>query len=66
MITFAPPFKGVDMEDLYQSITMSTFESIPSTYSQNLKLMVDSLLEKTPVKRPSTTYILENIEQIVP
>jgi hypothetical protein len=44
MITFTPPFKGVDMEDLYQSIVMGTFDQIPSTYSQNLKLLIDSLL----------------------
>jgi len=44
MITFIPPFKGVDMEDLYQSIVMGTFDQIPSTYSQNLKLLIDSLL----------------------
>lgn len=44
MITFKPPFQGDDMEDLYQSIVMGTFESIPSTYSENLKLMIDSLL----------------------
>jgi NIMA (never in mitosis gene a)-related kinase len=66
MVTFSPPFKGIDMEDLYQNILLSTFDPISNTYSQNLKLMIDSLLEKTPVKRPTTTYILENIEQIVP
>jgi len=58
MITFTPPFKGMDMEDLYQSIVMGTFEPVSSSYSQNLKLMIDSLLEKTPAKRPSTNYIL--------
>lgn len=66
MITFRPPFNGDDMEGLYQSIVMGTFDSIPSQYSQNLKFMIDNLLEKTPVKRPSTSYILENIEQIIP
>ncbi len=44
MITFSPPFKGVDMEDLYQNIIAGTYDPIPSNYSQNLKLMIDSLL----------------------
>lgn len=58
MITFSPPFKGEDMEDLYQNIVTKNFDSIPSSYSQNLKLLIDGLLEKTPAKRPSTNYIL--------
>ena len=58
MIMLAPPFKGVDMEDLYQNIVMETFSPIPSSYTQNLKLLIDSLLEKIPAKRPSTNYIL--------
>lgn len=66
MIAFKPPFNGADMEDLYQSIVMGTFDPVPPEYSMNLKLMIESLLEKTPVKRPSTNYILENIEQIIP
>ena len=53
-----PPFKGVDMEDLYQNIVMEAFPPIPSSYTQNLKLLIDSLLEKIPAKRPSTNYLL--------
>lgn len=66
MIALRPPFNGADMEDLYQSIVMGTFDPVPSQYSENLKLIIESLLEKTPIKRPSTNYILENIEQIIP
>jgi hypothetical protein len=29
-------------------------------------LLLDSLLEKTPIKRPSTDYLLENIEKVIP
>lgn len=58
MIMLGPPFKGVDMEDLYQNIVMEAFPPIPSSYTQNLKLLIDSLLEKTPAKRPSTNYLL--------
>jgi NIMA (never in mitosis gene a)-related kinase len=58
MITCNPPFKGNDMEDLYQNILIGNYEQIPITYSQNLKLMIDGLLEQIPIKRPSTAYIL--------
>ena len=44
MITFNPPFKGVDMEDLYHNIIIGIYEPIPTSYSQNLKHMIDSLL----------------------
>ena len=54
------------MEDLYQNVVKSSYEPISSHYSQNLKLLMDNLLEKTPIKRPSTDYLLENIERVIP
>lgn len=33
MIALRPPFNGADMEDLYQSIVMGTFDPVPSQYS---------------------------------
>jgi hypothetical protein len=44
MIMLTPPFKGADMEDLYQNIVMEAFPPISSSYTQNLKLLIDSLL----------------------
>jgi NIMA (never in mitosis gene a)-related kinase len=58
MIMLTPPFKGADMEDLYQNIVMEAFPPISSSYTQNLKFLIDSLLEKTSAKRPSTNYLL--------
>ena len=57
MTTLYLPFKGNDMEELYNKVLKGGFEKIPGFYSENLSRIISMILEKSPLKRPTSgTY----------
>ena len=60
------PFKGKNSKELYNSIILGKFNSIPNYYSNNLKYIIRSMLILNPSKRPSAEQLLDfiNIKQI--
>ena len=53
-----PPFRAQSLEMLYKTVIKGVFEPIPNVYSKELHLMVASLLQTDPKKRPSCDGIL--------
>jgi NIMA (never in mitosis gene a)-related kinase len=59
MVTLRHAFDASSMKGLVVKILRGTYPSIPSCYSQNLRDLIDEMLEKDPHKRPSVKKILE-------
>ena len=59
MVTLRHAFDASSMKGLVVKILRGTYPSIPSCYSQNLRDLIDEMLEKDPHKRPSIKKILE-------
>jgi len=59
MVTLRHAFDASSMKGLVVKILRGTYPSIPSVYSQNLKDLIDEMLQKDPHKRPSIKRILE-------
>lgn len=59
MVTLRHAFDASSMKGLVVKILRGTYPSIPSCYSQNLRDLIDEMLEKDPRKRPSVKKILE-------
>lgn len=59
MVTLRHAFDASSMKGLVVKILRGTYPSIPSCYSQNLRDLIDEMLEKDPKKRPSVKKILE-------
>jgi serine/threonine protein kinase len=53
------PYKGNSMKELAENQRRSKIKSIPNHYSDDLKLVVDTLLEYDSKYRPKTREILE-------
>ena len=60
MCTLKHAFNGRDINGLFMNIKRGRFAPIPSIYSQQLKSLVESMLEKDPAKRPSANQIVLN------
>ncbi len=58
---FKPPFKGNNLDQLFQSVNKGAFDSIPSFYSKDLDSLIKKMLNLNPNKRPSCDEILSNI-----
>ena len=59
MVTLRHAFDASSMKGLVVKILRGTYPSIPSFYSQNLRDLIDEMLEKDAHKRPSVKKILE-------
>ena len=59
MVTLRHAFDASSMKGLVVKILRGTYPSIPSCYSQNLRDLIDEMLEKDAKKRPSVKKILE-------
>ena len=59
MVTLRHAFDASSMKGLVVKILRGTYPSIPSCYSQNLRELIDEMLEKDARKRPSVKKILE-------
>ena len=59
MVTLRHAFDASSMKGLVVKILRGAYPSIPSCYSQNLRSLIDEMLEKDAHKRPSVKKILE-------
>lgn len=59
MVTLRHAFDSSNMKGLVVKILKGTYPAIPSCYSQNLKELIEEMLQKDPHKRPSVKKILE-------
>ncbi|OMJ92710.1 hypothetical protein SteCoe_4454 [Stentor coeruleus] len=59
MVTLRHAFDASSMKGLVVKILRGTYPPIPSCYSQNLKDLIDEMLQKDAHKRPSVKKILE-------
>ena len=60
MTTLHVPFLGLNMQELYKNILSAKYKSIPKIYSKNLNEIIDLMLIKDPLKRPSADDLLNN------
>ena len=59
IVTLRHAFDASSMKGLVVKILRGTYPSIPSAYSQNLKELIDEMLQKDAKNRPSVKKILE-------
>jgi NIMA (never in mitosis gene a)-related kinase 1/4/5 len=59
MVTLRHAFDASSMKGLVVKILRGTYPSIPSCYSQNLRDLIDEMLQKDAQNRPSVKKILE-------
>lgn len=60
LATLNPPFRGDSMEQLYIRVTSGVFQDIPHYYSKDLMMLIRSLLNVNPNKRPNCDQILNS------
>ena len=60
MTTLHVPFLGLNIQELYKNILKEKYKSIPKIYSNNLNEIIDLMLIKDPLKRPSAEDLLNN------
>nr|ANM86797.1 Nek1 [Stygiella incarcerata] len=58
MATLKHAFDGQNLPALIMKIVRGKYPPIPSIYSTELRKLVDAMLQKDPMRRPSTTQIL--------
>jgi len=58
MCALEPPFKGVDMQQLFRKICEGRVPLLPMTYSKDLNNMVKLCLQQAPRLRPTCADIL--------
>lgn len=58
MICLKPPFQAEDMQNLYKKVVRGKFNKIPSNYSNDLWLIVQSLLQVNPLNRPDSKTLM--------
>ena len=54
-----PPFRGVDMTELFSNVIIGKYPSLPKIYSAEIDRVLSSLLNNDPNLRPSCEEILE-------
>jgi len=60
MTTLHVPFLGLNMQELYKNILCAKYKPIPKIYSKNLNDIIDLMLIKDPLNRPSAEDLLNN------
>lgn len=64
MTTLKPPFRAEDMNSLYKVVLKGVYPKIPSKYSKDLNLVIKTMIQVNPKRRPTWRDILE-FESIV-
>ena len=54
------PFRGSNMQTLYNNVMKGIFDPLPSRYSHDLMEIIKQILIKNPRKRPSAENLLKN------
>jgi len=60
MLTLHPPFRGKDMEDLYNKVIKGQYKSIGKNYSEDMNEIIKYLLKVNPKDRPNCDEILKH------
>ena len=55
-----PPFKARDMDALYKRVCKGQYPSLPHCYSKSLNIIIQSMLQLNPAKRPSCEKLLNS------
>ena len=58
-ITLKPPFRANDMEGLYKKVTRGFYPHIPPEYSEEISIVLKTMLQVTPHLRSTCDRILE-------
>jgi len=58
LCSLAYPFEARNLISLYYKIVKGTYKAIPTSYSDDVKYLVNVMLQKLPEDRPSATTIL--------
>lgn len=58
MITLRPPFTANSMQELCSRVKKGVYPKIPSTFSRDLSTVITTLLQVSPLMRPSCEQIL--------
>ena len=58
-ITLKPPFRANDMEGLFKKVTRGFYPHIPEGYSQELTIVLKTMLQVTPHLRSTCDRVLE-------
>ncbi|CDW89912.1 protein kinase domain containing protein [Stylonychia lemnae] len=58
MTTLKPPFRAQDMNGLYKRVLKGVYPKIPTSYSNDLGVMIKTLLQVQPNTRPTCEQIL--------
>lgn len=58
MITLRPPFTANSMQELCSRVKKGVYPKIPSTFSRDLSTVIATLLQVSPLMRPSCEQIL--------
>ena len=53
MMALKPPFQAKDMDQLFRRVLRGTFPRIPGHFSNDIWMIVHSMLQQKPNKRPS-------------
>ncbi|EAY07030.1 CAMK family protein kinase [Trichomonas vaginalis G3] len=59
MCTLRKPFEGNNTAQLFNNLMKGHYKPIPSSYPQEIRRLVDGMLSKNPMERPSTAQILK-------
>ncbi|KAK1668566.1 hypothetical protein QYE76_056725 [Lolium multiflorum] len=60
MAAHRPAFKAFDMAGLISKINRSSIGPLPTCYSSSMKILIKSMLRKSPEHRPTASDILKN------
>jgi NIMA (never in mitosis gene a)-related kinase len=60
MAALKPPFTASDLQGLFRKVKAGVFERIPTTYSNDLAVVIGMLLKVNPSFRPTTEQLLTN------
>lgn len=58
MITLRPPFTASSMQELCNKVKKGVYPKIPTIFSRDLSTLISTLLQVSPLKRPSWEQIL--------
>jgi NIMA (never in mitosis gene a)-related kinase len=61
MCTGKPPFRGSNMEQVYNKVIKGAYEPINNSFSNDLKFMVSCLMQTNPKNRPSIDEVINII-----
>lgn len=65
MAALKPPFRAEDMQGLFKRVMAGDYPRLPSSFSAELKMLVDSLLQRNANDRPSASkFYIEQILQL--